>query len=227
MNHQVNVIIAGADMGGLISSCALHKTVIVDVPNNYIDFHISHLEKEVLMMEDVEECDLSGIQYAVNATLHDTEASFAFDEKCKEMGIPVVHAVNLGKVAFLAVEKPKGYPFSEIMKRNLNETSRSDKHQNTAECWNASIFCKNLGEYISRYGKFWQMPVLWIDEIIEKVKAMNRAGNTDGADSLFAQESVGAWIAAGYCVNILQNLVEGKEVKYFPKFYLSPLLEEI
>ena len=39
--------------------------------------------------------------------------------------------------------------------------------------------------------------------------------------------SVGAYIAAGYCANILANLAEGKEVKYFPKFYLSPLLEEI
>ena len=46
-------------------------------------------------MEDVDACDLSGIRYAVNATLHDNEASFAFDEKCKEQGITVIHAVNL------------------------------------------------------------------------------------------------------------------------------------
>ena len=59
-------------------------------------------------------------EYAVNATLHDTEASLAFDEKCKEVGITVVHAVNLGKAAFLAVEKPKGYPFFEIMKTLLS-----------------------------------------------------------------------------------------------------------
>ena len=106
----------------------------------------------------------------------------------------MVHAVNLGKAAFLAVEKPKGYPFFEIMKRNINETS---------------AFRRNLGKYISLYGKFWQKPVPWIDEAV-----LSRQGN-------------GAWIAAGYCVNILQNLAEGREVKYFPKFYLSPLLEEI
>lgn len=68
-------------------------------------------------MEDVDACDLSGIRYAVNATLHDNEASFAFDEKCKERGITVIHAVNLGKAAFLAIEKPKGYPFSEVVKK--------------------------------------------------------------------------------------------------------------
>jgi len=229
MNHQVNVIIAGADMGDLIASCALHETTIVDTYSNSIDidFHISRLEKDTLTREDVEECDLSDIQYAVNATLHDTEASFAFDERCKEMGITVVHAVNLGKAAFLAVEKPKGYPFSEIMKRKQNETSESDKYQNASECWNADVFHKNLGKYISQYGQFWQKPVPWIDEIIEKTKAMNLTGNTVGTANMLPQESVGAWIAAGYCVSILQNLAEGKEVKYFPKFYLSPLLEEI
>lgn len=209
MNHQVNVIIVGADMGGLIASCALHETAIVEVPCNSIDFHISRLEKDTLTREDVEDCDLSGIQYAVNATLHDTEASFAFDEKCKEVGITVIHAVNLGKAAFLAVEKPKGYPFSEIMKMTLNETSESEKYQDFSECWNAGIFRRNLVKYISLYGKFWQKPVPWIDETV-----LSRQGN-------------GAWIAAGYCVNILQNLAKGREVKYFPKFYLSPLLEEI
>ena len=212
MNHQVNVIIAGADMGGLIASCALHETATVDAPSNSTDFHISRLEKDALTMEDVKECDLTGIQYAVNATLHDTKASFAFDEKCKAMGITVIHAINLGKAAFLAVEKPKGYPFSEVMKRNLNETS---------------AFRRNLGKYISQYGKFWQMPVPWIDELIEKAKAMNQAEDMEDSKHLFPQENVGAWIAAGYCVNILQNLAEGKEVKYFPKFYLSSLLEDI
>ena len=193
MNNQVNVMIAGADMGGLIASCALHY----DFQNRLLQedrFRISRLEKDTLTMEDVEQCDLSGVEYVVNATLHDTEASFAFDEKCKEVGITVVHAVNLGKAAFLAVEKPKGYPFFEIMKRNINETS---------------AFRRNLGKYISLYGKFWQKPVPWIDEAV-----LSRQGN-------------GAWIAAGYCVNILQNLAEGREVKYFPKFYLSPLLEEL
>ena len=198
MNHQVNIIIAGADMGGLIASCALHETGIVEVPSNSIDFHILRLEKDTLTREDVEECNLSGIQYAVNATLHDTEASLAFDEKCKERGITVIHAVNLGKAAFLAVEKPKGYPFSEVVKRGSDD------------------FCCSLGKYISQYGMFWQMPLPWIDEAIRHY-----------SEESFPQLGIGAYIAAGYCANILANLAEGKEVKYFPKFYLSPLLEEI
>ena len=99
-------------------------------------------------MEDVDACDLSGIRYAVNATLHDNEASFAFDEKCKEHGITVI--------------------------------------------------------------------VPWIDEAIRHY-----------SNESFPQLAIGTYIAAGYCANILVNLAEGKEVKYFPKFYLSPLLEEI
>ena len=197
MNNQVNVMIAGADMGGLIASCALHY----DFHENTLQedrFQISRLEKDTLTMEDVEQCDLSGVKYAVNATLHDTEASFAFDEKCKELGITVVHAINLGKAAFLAVEKPKGYPFCEVVKKATED------------------FRCSLGKYISQYGMFWQMPVPWIDEAIKNY-----------SQESFPQLSIGAYIAAGYCVDILCRLAEGKEVKCFPKFYLSPLLEEV
>ena len=195
MNNPIKLLISGADIGDLIASCALrhdfHKS-----PRQEDRFHIYRIEKDTLTMEDVDACDLSGIRYAVNATLHDNEASFAFDEKCKEQGITVVHAVNLGKAAFLAVEKPNGYPFSEVMKRGTDD------------------FRCSLGKYISQYGMFWQMPVP-----CEAIRYYS--------EKSFPQLGIGACIAAGYCVNILANLAEGKEVKYFPKFYLSPSLEEI
>lgn len=182
-------------MGGLIASCALHHD-FHESSRQEDRFHIYRIEKDTLTMEDVDACDLSGIRYAVNATLHDNETSFAFDEKCKERGITVIHAVNLGKAAFLAVEKPNGYPFSEVMKRGTDD------------------FRCSLGKYISQYGMFWQMPVP-----CEAIRHYS--------EKSFPQLGIGACIAAGYCVNILANLTEGKEVKYFPKFYLSPSLEEI
>ena len=197
MNNPVNVIITGADMGNLIASCAL-RLESASIVEGELLFHISRLEKDTLTMEDVERCDLSGMEYAVNATPHDTEASFAFDEKCKERGITVIHAINLGKAAFLAIERPKGYPFCEVVKKGTDD------------------FQCSLGKYISRYGMFWRMPVPWIDEAIKNYSRES-----------FPQLSVGAYIAAGYCVNILCQLAEGKEVKYFPKFYLSPLLENL
>ena len=195
MNNPIKLLISGADMGGLIASCALRHD-FHESPRQEDRFHIYHIEKDTLTMEDVDACDLSGIRYAVNATLHDNETSFAFDEKCKERGITVIHAVNLGKAAFLAVEKPKGYPFGEVMKRGTDD------------------FRCSLGKYISQYGMFWQMPVP-----CEAIRHYS--------EKPFPQLGIGAYIAAGYCANILANLTEGKEVKYFPKFYLSPSLEEI
>lgn len=195
MNNPIKLLISGADMGGLIASCALHHD-FHESSRQEDRFHIYRIEKDTLTMEDVDACDLSGIRYAVNATLHDNEASFAFDEKCKERGIIVIHAVNLGKAAFLAVEKPNGYPFSEVMKRATDD------------------FRCSLGKYISQYGMFWQMPVP-----CEAIRHYS--------EKSFPQLGIGACIAAGYCVNILANLTEGKEVKYFPKFYLSPSLEDI
>ena len=178
MNNPIKLLISGADMGGLIASCALHHN-FHESPRQEDRFHIYRIEKDTLTMEDVDACDLSGIRYAVNATLHDSEASFAFDEKCKEQGITVIHTVNLGK-----------------------------KGSDNFRC--------SLGKYISQYGMFWQMPVPWVDEAIMHY-----------SNESFPQLGIGAYIAAGYCANILSNLAEGKEVKYFPKFYLSPLLEEI
>lgn len=197
MNNPIKLLISGADMGGLIASCALHHD-FHESSRQEDRFQIYRIEKDTLTMEDVDACDLSGIRYAVNATLHDNEASFAFDEKCKERDITVIHAVNLGKAAFLAVEKPKGYPFCEVVKKDSDD------------------FRCSLGKYISQYGMFWQMPVPWVDEAIRHY-----------SEESFPQLGIGAYIAAGYCANILVNLAEGKEVKYFPKFYLSPLLEEI
>ena len=195
MNNPIKLLISGADMGGLIASCALCHD-FHESPRQEDRFQIYRIEKDTLTMEDVDACDLSGIQYAVNATLHDNEASFAFDEKCKERGITVIHAVNLGKAAFLAVEKPKGYPFSKVVKRGTDD------------------FRSSLGKYISQYGMFWQMPVP-----CEAIRHYS--------EKSFPQLGIGAYIAADYCANILANLTEGKEVKYFPKFYLSPSLEEI
>ena len=223
MNNPIKLLISGADMGGLIASCALRHD-FHESSWQEDRFHIYRIEKDTLTMEDVAACDLSGIRYAVNATLHDNEASFAFDEKCKEQGITVIHAVNLGKAAFLAVEKPKGYPFSEVVKKgrfSLSQMSRTElarvmPWRENVPCNGTDDFRCSLGKYISQYGMFWQMPVPWIDEAIRHY-----------SNDSFPQLGIGAYIAAGYCANILANLAEGKEVKYFPKFYLSPLLEEI
>ena len=196
MNNPIKLSISGADMGGLIASCALRHD-FHESSRHTDGFQIYRIEKDTLTMEDVDACPLSGIRYAVNATLHDNEASFAFDEKCKEQGITVIHAVNIGKAAFLAVEKTE----------RLSIQRSSEKGSDDFRC--------SLGKYISQYGMFRQMPVPWVDEAIRHY-----------SEESFPQLGIGAYIAAGYCANILEPR-KRKEVKYFPKFYLSPLLEEI
>ena len=76
MNNQIKLLISGADMGSLIASCALRHD-FHESPRQEDRFQIYRIEKDTLTMEDVDACPLSGIRYAVNATLHDNEASFA------------------------------------------------------------------------------------------------------------------------------------------------------
>ena len=77
MNNPIKLLISGADMGGLIASCALRHD-FHESSRHTDGFQIYRIEKDTLTVEDVDACDLSGIRYAVNATLHDNEASFAF-----------------------------------------------------------------------------------------------------------------------------------------------------
>ena len=74
MNNPIKLLISGADMGGLIASCALRHD-LHESSRQEDRFHIYRIEKDTLTVEDVTACDLSGIRYTVNATLHDNEAS--------------------------------------------------------------------------------------------------------------------------------------------------------
>ena len=76
-----------------------------------------------------------------------------------------------------------------------------------------------VAEFVSRYGIFWNMPVSWLEDVIDKYR-------TEGGILPPPQLSVASWIVAGHCVNAMFNLATGKEVKYFPKFYFSSLMCE-
>ena len=65
MNNPIKLLISGADMGGLIASCALHHD-FHESSRQEDRFQIYRIEKDTLTMEDVTACDLSGIRYAVN-----------------------------------------------------------------------------------------------------------------------------------------------------------------
>ena len=53
MNNPIKLLISGADMGGLIASCALRHD-FHESPRQEDRFHIYRIEKDTLTMEDVD-----------------------------------------------------------------------------------------------------------------------------------------------------------------------------
>ena len=135
MNNQIKLLISGADMGGLIASCALRHD-FHESSRHTDGFQIYRIEKDTLTVEDVDACDLSGIRYAVNATLHDNEASFVFDDKCKEQGITVIH-VNPAKrnVLDLKNETCKNREKRNVLKISHTRHFKTTKMQSKTGCF--------------------------------------------------------------------------------------------
>jgi hypothetical protein len=75
-----------------------------------------------------------------------------------------------------------------------------------------------VADYVVGYEAFWHTPQQWLQEIVNLYKSEKEVLPPP-------QLSVASWITAGLCTNALFNLATGKPVKYFPKFYLSSLLE--
>lgn len=126
-----------------------------------------------------------------------------FDRICSEKQIPVLHPYNFGWAGFVTVVKPGNHQLVELLKEGED----------------AKGFELRMAEYVSRYNAFWNTPVSWLEKTIEAYRA-------EGGVLPPPQLSVASWITAGHCVNAMFNLATGKEVKYFPKFYLSSLLCE-
>ena len=76
-----------------------------------------------------------------------------------------------------------------------------------------------MAQYVSRFGHFWNMPNRWLDDALVTYKQ-------GGLSAPPPQLSIGSWIAAGVCVNAMFNMVTGRDVKYFPKFYFSSIMSE-
>lgn len=143
---------------------------------------------------------VKGHDIAINALDFKSDIPFVFDEICSREHIPVLHPYNFGWAGFLTIVKPEGYRLTELSKDYRG-------------------FELKVAEYVSNYEAFWNLPNQWLAGIVEEYKR-------EAAVLPPPQLSVGSWIAAGHCVNAMYNIVAGKEVKYFPKFYLSSLMCE-
>lgn len=229
---HVRLLLGGAGIGSIIAECALrfgfeNFTIVdgdkVEMSNlnrqNYVKSDVGKYKAETLCKrlrkinpeaevtfintfidkENVQDI-VQGHHIAINALDFKNDIPFVFDRICSEKMIPVLHPYNFGWAGFLTIIKPKGYQLSEISQE-------------------PNGFELKMAEYVSRYGTFWNMPTSWLEEVIEEYRA--EAGILPPP-----QLSVASWIVAGHCVNAMFNIVTGKGVKYFPKFYFSSLMCE-
>lgn len=228
--QNVRILLGGAGIGSVIAECALRMgfedIVIVDGDKvelnnlnrqNYVQSDIGKPKAECLAKrllkinpkakikyynvfidnDNVLEL-LEGVTIAINALDFKSNIPFVFDELCSEHKIPVLHPYNFGWGAFLTIVKPGGYKLSEL----------STTYEG---------FELKMAEYVARYGEFWRLPSDWMNPIVEQY------GKKDMETSQL-QLSIASWIVSGYCVNAMYNLVVGKPVQYFPKFYFSSFL---
>lgn len=128
-----------------------------------------------------------------------TEVPLLFDEICQKQNIPVLHPYNLGWGGLVTVITPESLSLTTIAKPNekFNEVS--------------------MVEYVSSYLKFWGNPQDWIDDIIEKYK-------NEKEDLSPLQLSIASWTVAAMSTHILFNIATKKEIKKFPEFYLSTIM---
>lgn len=227
--RETRILLGGAGIGSIIAECALRfgfeDIVIVDGDKvelsnlnrqNYVKSDIGkskaeRLAKRLLRINpkakiqfynkfiDNSNIDklFEGVNIAINALDFKSDIPFVFDELCSQKKIHVLHPYNFGWGAFLTIIKPGGYQLSEV-----------------SDSWEG--FELKMADFVARYCTFWNMPNRWLDDVITLYR--NEPDNLPPP-----QLSVASWIVAGHCVNAMFDIITGRNVKYFPKFYFSSL----
>ncbi len=228
---DIPILLGGSGIGSVIAECALrfgfeNITIIdgdqVELSNlnrqNYTEDDISVDKTEALINrlkainknakitchnkfltpENVASY-IKGSGIAINALDFSSEVPLLFDEICKEQNIPVLHPYNLGWGGLVTVITSDSPSLTSIAKPNekFNEL--------------------NMVEYASSYLNFWGSPQKWIDDIIAEYKNEKEVLSPP-------QLSIASWIVAGMCTHILFNIATKKEIKKFPEFYLSSII---
>ena len=227
------IILGGSGLGSIIAECALrfgfeNITIVdgdkVELSNlnrqNYTEDDIattkvSAIKKRLLSINknaiiNVHDCFLTientkeyigDHKIAINALDFNSDIPLFFDEVCQKKNIPVLHPYNLGWAGLVTVISPDGLSLKTIEKsgQQFNEL--------------------RVVEYISSYMKFWGEPQLWIDEVLEKY--MNEEEKLSPP-----QLAIGSWTVASMCTHLLFKIATNKEVKQFPKFYFSTIMND-
>lgn len=230
--RNARIFLGGAGIGSIIAECALRfgfeNITIVDGDRveesnlnrqNYTemdlgDFKAESLSKRLLSINPCAKIlyhnkfiDENNVEHlliehdiAINALDFKSGIPFIFDDVCRKYNISVLHPYNFGWAGFLTVVKP-------------------DSIQLTQLTTNPEGFELKMAEYISEYGAFWNSPKEWLEKVVADFKNERNVLPPP-------QLAIGSWIAAGYCVNVMYNLIINKEVKTFPKFYFSSVYSD-
>lgn len=226
---KYRIILGGAGIGSIIAECAIRFgfesiTIVdgdrVELSNlnrqNYDMLDVGKYKAECLSKRLLNINPSASINYhncfinkdnveslirdhdvAINALDFTSDIPFVFDNICEKFNISVLHPYNFGWAGFLTIVKPDGIKLSQLA--------------STPERFDLEV-----AKYVTHYGNFWNMPKNWLEQVIDTYQK-------EYGISLVPQLSVGSWIAAGHCVHALYNLATGRELKFFPKFYLSSI----
>ncbi|CAI9429641.1 Sulfur carrier protein adenylyltransferase ThiF [Candidatus Ornithobacterium hominis] len=230
---NIPILIAGSGIGSVIAECALrlgfeHINIVdgdsVELSNlnrqNYLMDDIGSNKAEAIKrrllsinpdaeikshnlfidMDNIESI-IGNNKIAVNAIDITSEVPQFFDKICQEKNIPILHPYNLGWGGLVAIISPKGFMLDII--------NKNDKPLNELK----------VVEYSTSYMRFWNSPQVWIEEIIEKYKEED---NTLPPPQL----SVASWLVASMCTDLIFRIATNREVKVFPRFYLSTIKNE-
>ena len=227
---NIPIVLGGSGIGSCIAECALRLgfeniTIIdgdqVEVSNlnrqNYTHEDIASdktaaLKRRLLAInnnatitihsvfinEDNIRSLITGHQIAINALDFTSDIPLLFDQICQENKIPVIHPYNLGWGGVATIIVPNGLSLNSIQRENerLNEVK--------------------IIEYVTSYMAFWGKPQHWIEDIIKAYKH-----ETEPLPP--PQLSVGSWLVASMCTNLLFDLAVGNVTKTFPEFYLMSI----
>ena len=158
-------------------------------PNVNIEYHHVFLSPKTLH-QHLEGCDI-----AINAIDFDAaDTPFAFDECCKELGIPVIHPLNFGWAGAAYLVTPESEQIYDVAR----STGRFEL-----------VLIQNMMEYLEKRD---DMDLTWFHQFYEDYKTYSK-------EITPPQLAVGSYIAASLVANLLFSLVNDLPVKTFPEPY--------
>lgn len=158
-------------------------------PEVKIIYHHLFLEPNTI------EAYVKGCDIAINAIDFDSlETPFVFDERCKELGIPVIHPLNFGWAGAAYVVTPT----SEQIYNVARSTGRFEL-----------VLIQNILSYLE--GRE-DLELNWLYELLEAYKEKSTQITPP-------QLVVGSNLAAALVTNIAFSLINGLPVKTYPEPY--------